>query len=163
MNPIDKTDKSQRQTIAFELELRHPPKKVWRALTDPNLLSKWLLPAVDLELREDADFVLMAPPQPGWDGVVSCRFVEIEEHRRRSPPPGSPMRRSFRFSCFSLPGSTSSHYRMSRAGVRGAVPPEARVGWGTSEVRSAIRMGSPLSMLFRAAIPMRSSQKKNKA
>ena len=32
MKPLDKTDKSQKQTIAFELDLRHPPEKVWRAI-----------------------------------------------------------------------------------------------------------------------------------
>jgi len=24
----------------------------------------------------------MAQPQPGWDGIVNCRFVEIEAHRK---------------------------------------------------------------------------------
>src|SRR5690606_18086026 len=85
MNPIDKTDKSQRQTIAFELELRHPPKKVWRALTDPNLLSKWLLPAVDLELREDADFVLMGAAT-AWLG----RGRELSLRRDRGASPAEP-------------------------------------------------------------------------
>ena len=36
--------------VSFEFDLNHPPKKVWRALTDPALLAQWLLPVIDLEL-----------------------------------------------------------------------------------------------------------------
>jgi uncharacterized protein YndB with AHSA1/START domain len=57
---------------------------VWRALTDPELLAKWLLPVVDLQLERGAPFTLKAPPQPGWDGLVNCQFVEIEAHRKLS-------------------------------------------------------------------------------
>ena len=49
MNLIDKTVRSQTETISFEFDLHHSPEKVWRALTDPVLLAEWLLPVVDLE------------------------------------------------------------------------------------------------------------------
>ncbi len=84
MNLIDKTAPSQNDSISFELDLHHAPQKVWRALTDPVLLAEWLLPVVDLELAPGAAFTFMAEPQPGWDGVVNCRFVEIEAHRKLS-------------------------------------------------------------------------------
>ena len=48
MKPADKTDRSQTDSIAFEFDLPHPPEKVWRALTDPDLLAQWLLPVIDL-------------------------------------------------------------------------------------------------------------------
>ena len=57
---------------------------MWRALTDPVLLAEWLLPVVDLKLEPRAAFTFKAPPQPGWDGAVQCRFVEIEAHRKLS-------------------------------------------------------------------------------
>jgi uncharacterized protein YndB with AHSA1/START domain len=56
---------------------------LWRALTDPALLAQWLLPVVDLELEPGAAFTFEAPPQPGWDGIVNCRVLEIEAHRVR--------------------------------------------------------------------------------
>ncbi len=84
MTFIDKTAQSQTESISFELDLPHPPEKVWRALTDPALLAQWLLPAVGLELERGAAFTLQAPPQPGWDGIVNCRFVEIEAQRKLS-------------------------------------------------------------------------------
>jgi uncharacterized protein YndB with AHSA1/START domain len=84
MTPADETSRSQGESISFELDLQHAPEKVWRALTDPVLLAEWLLPVVGLELEPGAAFAFHARPQPGWDGVVSCRFLEIEPQRRLS-------------------------------------------------------------------------------
>jgi uncharacterized protein YndB with AHSA1/START domain len=84
MNPIDKTAPSQTESVSLEFELHHRPEKVWRALTDPVLLSEWLLPVVDLKLERGAAFTLKAPPMPNWDGIVNCRVVDIEAHRKLS-------------------------------------------------------------------------------
>ena len=82
MKSTDKNAKAQTESITFEFDLHHPPDKVWRALTDPDLLAEWLLPVVELELEPGAAFSLTAPPQPGWNGIVNCRFVEIEAQRK---------------------------------------------------------------------------------
>jgi uncharacterized protein YndB with AHSA1/START domain len=84
MNPVDTTAPSQTESIAFEFDLHHSPQKVWRALTDPVLLTEWLLPVVELELEPGAAFTFKTQPHPGWDGTVSCRILEIEEHRKLS-------------------------------------------------------------------------------
>jgi uncharacterized protein YndB with AHSA1/START domain len=86
MKPMDTTARSQTETITFEFDLRHAPEKVWRALTDPKLLAEWLLPVVDLHLSLEpgAAFRFTTQPYPGWDGIVNCRFVEIEPHRKLS-------------------------------------------------------------------------------
>lgn len=65
-------------SLSLERDLDHPPERVWRALTDPALLARWLLPAVGFKLEVGAAFTFNAPPQPGWDGVVTCRIREIE-------------------------------------------------------------------------------------
>ena len=82
MKPVDTTAPAQSESLAFRLELPHPPEKVWRALTDPGLLSEWLLPVVGLELEPGSSFTLQAPPQADWDGVVRCRLLEIEPGRK---------------------------------------------------------------------------------
>lgn len=69
-------------TLAMDFDLPHAPEKVWRALTEPALLEQWLLPVFGLELRPGAAFMYRTQPYPGWDGTVSCRFVEIEPLRR---------------------------------------------------------------------------------
>lgn len=84
MTVTDTTDKSQKETLSFEFELKHPPAKVWRALTEPELLAEWLLPTLDLKLERGAPFKLKTQPYPGWDGIVNCEFVEIEPLRKLS-------------------------------------------------------------------------------
>jgi uncharacterized protein YndB with AHSA1/START domain len=84
MNPIDRTAPSQTESISFEFDLHHPPEKVWRALTDPALLTEWLLPVAGLALEPGAAFTFKTQPHPGWDGIVNCRMLEIEAHRKLS-------------------------------------------------------------------------------
>jgi uncharacterized protein YndB with AHSA1/START domain len=84
MTHIETTAPSQSERISFELDLHHAPEKVWRALTDPVLLSEWLLPVIELELEPGASFAFRTQPQPGWDGVVHCRMLEIEARRKLS-------------------------------------------------------------------------------
>lgn len=84
MSVTDTTARGQTRAIAFEIDLRHPPEKVWRALTDPALLSQWLLTVADLDVAPGVAFTLRAPPQPGWDGTVACRFVVVEPLRSLS-------------------------------------------------------------------------------
>jgi len=81
MKPVDTTAPSQSESLAFRLDLPHAPEKVWRALTDPEMLSEWLLPVAGLELAPGSAFTLQAPPQPGWDGTVHCRLLGIEPGR----------------------------------------------------------------------------------
>jgi uncharacterized protein YndB with AHSA1/START domain len=84
MRPVDKTDRSQSHSLAFELDLAHSPAKVWRALTDPALLAEWLLPVFEGKLEADASFILKTQPQSGWDGTVSCKMLELEPQRKLS-------------------------------------------------------------------------------
>ena len=84
MNPIDTTAAAQTECISFEFDLHHSPEKVWRALTDPVLLTEWLLPVVELKLEPGAAFTFKTKPYPGWDGTVNCRVLAIEAHRTLS-------------------------------------------------------------------------------
>lgn len=79
---VDITDRSQTEALAFEFDLPHAPEKVWRALTDPELLSDWLLPVVGFKLGPGAQFTFNAPSKPGWDGTVQCQLLEIEPSRK---------------------------------------------------------------------------------
>ena len=84
MKPIDTTAPSQTESLSFEFDLRHPPEKVWRALTDPELLAQWLLPTIGYELAPGKAFTFKTQAYPGWDGTVNCRFLVIEPRRKLS-------------------------------------------------------------------------------
>ena len=84
MTPIDKTAPSQTDSLSFDFELQHSPEKVWRALTDPELLAEWLLPVVGFRTEPGAAFTFKTQPYPGWDGTVNCRILEIDAPRTLS-------------------------------------------------------------------------------
>ena len=84
MNLTDTTAPSQTNAVTFDFDLHHPPEKVWRALTDPALLAEWLLPVVDGTLEPGTAFTFKTQPHPGWDGVVNCRVLAIEAHKKLS-------------------------------------------------------------------------------
>lgn len=84
MTPLDKMSPAPTESISFDVDLHHAPEKVWRALTEPELLAEWLLPTLGFKLERGAAFTLQTQPYPGWDGTVNCRVLEIEPHRRLS-------------------------------------------------------------------------------
>jgi len=82
MTLTETTATAQTESLSFDFDLKHSPDKVWRALTDPELLKEWLLPAIDLKLEQGAAFTFKTQAYPGWDGTVNCTFVEIEPKRK---------------------------------------------------------------------------------
>ena len=55
------TAKAQTQSISQEYELPFPPAKVWRALTEPELLARWLM-STDLRPAIDQSFTFRSEP-----------------------------------------------------------------------------------------------------
>ena len=54
---------------------------VWRAITDPRLLARWLMDN-DFEPRVGHEFTLRDPPTSTWRGGVACKVLELEPPRR---------------------------------------------------------------------------------
>jgi uncharacterized protein YndB with AHSA1/START domain len=65
-------------SVVVERDLAHPPEKVWRALTQPHLMSEWLMKN-DFALAMNQRFSLSA----GW-GQVECQVLSIEPNRKLS-------------------------------------------------------------------------------
>lgn len=69
-------------TIRLDQFLPHSPARVWRALTDPGLLGRWLMPN-DFVPVVGHRFTFQARPMPAlrFDGVVHCEVLAIEPER----------------------------------------------------------------------------------
>lgn len=69
------------RSIEVDYELPQPPEKVWRALTEPALLARWLMEN-DIKPEVGHAFTMRAQPIPGqWDGVVHCKVLEVHPQK----------------------------------------------------------------------------------
>lgn len=70
-------------TIHADRFFGHPPEKVWRALTTPELMAEWFMPG-DFRPEVGHAFTFQAAPveQTGFSGTVACTVLEVTEGRR---------------------------------------------------------------------------------
>lgn len=68
------------KSIVIEKTMPHPPKKIWRVLTQRDMLAQWLMPN-DFEPVVGHKFNFHTKPMGNWDGVVDCEVLELEEER----------------------------------------------------------------------------------
>ena len=68
--------------LNFECDLPEPPEKVWRALTEPELLAAWMMPN-DMKAEAGSRFAFAGPDTP-----IQCEVIEAE--------PGKLLRYSWR-------------------------------------------------------------------
>lgn len=74
---------TERLAIRLDEFLAHPPDRVWKALTDPALLTRWLMPNdFQPEIGHEFTFTTAPVPGTGFDGVIRCRVLELEPARR---------------------------------------------------------------------------------
>ena len=69
------------RSLIVERTLPYPLEKVWRVLTQPALIDRWLMKN-DFELRVGHKFNFRAQPMYGWNGVTDCEILEIQPHER---------------------------------------------------------------------------------
>jgi uncharacterized protein YndB with AHSA1/START domain len=59
-------------SVVVERDMPHPPEKIWRALTQPQLIEEWLMKN-DFKPVVDHHFTLSGD----W-GAADCRVIEVE-------------------------------------------------------------------------------------
>lgn len=62
--------------------LAHPPAKVWVALTDPDLIARWLMPN-DFKPVVGHRFTMQAKPNPrtNFSGTIRCEVLELSPEK----------------------------------------------------------------------------------
>ncbi len=99
------------RSVVIEREVAYPPEKIWRALTQPQLIEEWLMkndfePVVGHSFKLNAD----------W-GSVECQVQTVEPNKTLS----------YTWSAYGLesvvtwtltPTRTGTHLRMEQSGFR---------------------------------------------
>ncbi len=60
----------------------HPPAKVWRALTEPELIARWGMRAEGFSTVVGARFKFFGTPNRAWRGFIECELLEAREPTR---------------------------------------------------------------------------------
>jgi uncharacterized protein YndB with AHSA1/START domain len=63
-------------SVVIEREIHHPPEKIWRALTQPQLIAQWLMKN-DFKPVVEHRFSLRAD----W-GAVDCQVLAVEPSKK---------------------------------------------------------------------------------
>ena len=65
-----------RLDISMEELFPAPLDRVWHALTDPQMINRWLMATDDFEAKVGTRFTLRDGPRPGFRGYIGERRVE---------------------------------------------------------------------------------------
>jgi uncharacterized protein YndB with AHSA1/START domain len=71
------------RTLTIERELPHPQEKVWRALTEGQLIDEWLMKN-DFRPVVGYRFQFRSTPMPNWDGVIDAEVLVVEPQSKLS-------------------------------------------------------------------------------
>jgi len=72
---------AETKSIVVERTMRHPPEKVWKALTRSEVIARWLMQN-DFAPEVGRRFNFRATPIPGmWNGCTDCEVLTLDEPR----------------------------------------------------------------------------------
>lgn len=71
------------RTLVIEREMPHSPEKIWRALTEGQLIEEWLMKN-DFQPVVGHRFNFRSTPAPGWNGVIDGEVLVVEPNSRLS-------------------------------------------------------------------------------
>lgn len=71
------------RSLVIEREMPYPPEKIWRALTQGELIKEWLLEN-DFQAAVGHKFSFRATPVPNWDGVIDGEVLVVEPNKQLS-------------------------------------------------------------------------------
>lgn len=80
--PAFETSDDDPTAIRLAQFLAHPPAKVWRALTEPELIAQWMMPG-DFRLEVGHRYEMAGVPRPhtNFSGTVIAEVLAFEAER----------------------------------------------------------------------------------
>jgi uncharacterized protein YndB with AHSA1/START domain len=57
----------------------HPPEKLWRALTEPELIARWGMRPEGFSTEIGARFKFFGTPNRQWRGFIECELLEARK------------------------------------------------------------------------------------
>jgi uncharacterized protein YndB with AHSA1/START domain len=123
-------DTASTKTLVIEREMPYPPEKIWRALTEGQLIEEWLMKN-DFKPVVGHRFTFRATPMPNWNGIIDCEVLEVEPNARLSYGWGALGLESV-VAWTLTPTENGTHLRMEHSGFpseEGANYKGAKYGW----------------------------------
>ncbi|ESQ90062.1 hypothetical protein ABAC460_09855 [Asticcacaulis sp. AC460] len=68
--------------IVIDEVFPHPAETVWKTLTTPELMSRWMMQPTGFRAAEGQAFTFQTKPAGAWDGTIRCQVLEIVPKRR---------------------------------------------------------------------------------
>ena len=70
------------EPILKKVTINAPVSKVWKALTDPAEIGKWMLMQTTFLPQKGKNFTFKSEPTENWDGVFKCSVKEVIENKK---------------------------------------------------------------------------------
>ena len=72
---------AETRTIVVDRLMPHPPEKIWRAMTEAELIGEWLMKN-DFAPVVGHRFNFRSEPMNGWNGITDCEVLVLEPPSR---------------------------------------------------------------------------------
>jgi uncharacterized protein YndB with AHSA1/START domain len=76
--------KSDTHDIMVDELFPHAPETIWKALTDGDLIARWLMKPTGFAAVEGTHFTYQTTPAGEWDGTIRCEVLEVVPNQRLS-------------------------------------------------------------------------------
>ena len=74
--------KIETQDIVVDEVFPHAPGTIWKALTNGELIGRWLMVPTGFAAVKGTQFTFQTTPGGAWDGVIHCEVVEVIPNER---------------------------------------------------------------------------------
>lgn len=76
--------KPRTRDLVEEAIYTHPPDRIWRALTDGELMAKWMMRPAGFAAIVGQKFTFQTTAAGAWDGTIRCEVLEVVPGERLS-------------------------------------------------------------------------------